>query len=60
MPRGGDRGGRKPLIAIKLKKIPVTFRMNPVLIATLRNMAKQRGVKQIDLLEQILTEYFEE
>lgn len=60
MPRGGDRGGRKPLIAIELKKTSVTFRMNPVLITTLKNVAKQRGIKQINLLEQILTEYFEE
>ena len=54
MPRGGDRGGRKPKILPELKRITVSVSIDPILWAVLKSLAKARGLKMSAYVEQIL------
>ena len=54
MPRGGDRGGRKPKILPELKRITVSISIDPILWAVLRRLAKEKGVSLSAYVEQML------
>ena len=54
MPRGGDRGGRKPKILPELKRITVSISINPILWAVLKTLAKEKGVSLSAYVEQML------
>ena len=54
MPRGGDRGGRKPKILPELKRITVSISIDPILWAVLKSLAKEKGVSLSAYVEQML------
>jgi len=54
MGRGGDRGGRKPKILPELKRITVSISINPILLAVLKSLAKEKGVSLSAYVEQML------
>jgi len=54
MPRGGDRGGRKPKILPELKRITVSVSIDPILLALLKSLAKEKGVSLSAYVEQML------
>jgi len=61
MPRGGSRDGSgRPEMAPELKKGTTAFSLNPILIKTISDVAKQRGISKSELVESILIQYFEE
>lgn len=58
---GGKHGGGRPKLPPELKKVTVSYCLNPVLVKTIADTAIARKSKSIsDLVEQILIEYFEE
>jgi len=59
MPRGGDRGGRRPLILPELKRKTISISINPILWAVLRSLAKEKGVSLSAYVEQMLLENME-
>ena len=59
MPRGGDRGGRKPKILPELKRITVSISINPILWAVLKSLAKAKGLKMSAYVEQMLLKNME-
>jgi len=54
MPRGGDRGGRKPKILPKFKRKTISISINPILLAVLKSLAKEKGVSLSAYVEQML------
>jgi len=59
MPRGGDRGGRRPLILPELKRITVSVSIDPILWAVLKSLAKEKGVSLSAYVEQMLLKNME-
>ena len=59
MPRGGDRGGRKPKILPELKRLTVSVSIDPILWAVLRKLAKEKGVSLSAYVEQMLLKNME-
>ena len=61
MPRGGNRGGGRPkLESPEMAKATAAYSLTPVLIKTISDVAKSRGISASGLLEEILIQYFEE
>jgi len=54
MGRGGDRGGRRPLILPKFKRKTISISINPILLAVLKKLAKEKGVSLSAYVEQML------
>jgi len=59
MGRGGDRGGRRPLILPELKRITVSVSIDPILWAVLKSLAKAKGVSLSAYVEQMLLKNME-
>ena len=59
MPRGGDRGGRRPLILPELKRKTISISINPILLALLKKLAKGKDVSLSAYVEGRLLENME-
>jgi len=59
MPRGGDRGGRRPLILPELKRITVSISIDPILWAVLKSLAKGKKMSLSAYVEQMLLKNME-
>jgi len=60
MPRGGNRGGGRPSLPPEMAKATAAYSLTPVLIKTISDVAKSRGISASGLVEEILIQYFEE
>jgi len=60
MPRGGYRGGIKPILPPEQKKVTRAFSLSPALDKAIADTAKSRNISKSELVETILIAYFEE
>ena len=60
MSRGGNHGGGRPKLPPEMIKATAAYSLNPVVIKTVSDVAKSRGISKSELVESILIEYFEE
>jgi hypothetical protein len=60
MPRGGNHGGGRPKLPPETVKATASYSLNPVVIKTVSDVAKSRGVSNSELVESILIDYFTE
>ena len=60
MPRGGNHGGGRPKLPLEMAKTTAAYSLSPVVISTISDVAKSRGISKSELVESILIDYFTE
>ena len=60
MSRGGNHGGGRPKLPPELVKDTAAYSLSPIVIKTIADVAKSRGISKSELVESILIEYFTE
>lgn len=59
MPRGGDRGGRRPTLPSDQKAQNKTYRLPPATIESIKRLAESHNLSQADIIERAIADKVE-